>query len=282
MKKLLIIIVITLILALTCVTVVSGLHMGNLSILGIKEIKSEDQNLKQKIDEATKLASITYSNELTALDSNLKEMKAEKQKYEDRIATTTQSEMQIAIQEPVYTIDKIWSKIGKYATDEGLDATFELKAGTRIPVKKDNEEADYKYYDIKFTVLGGYANISLYMSDIENDSQLGFKFENFKMEPSGDGVKATFTCKDIAIKEISTSTISTQNEQSKPEDNGAETNTTGTNNTATNNTNTAEKNTTGTNTTATNTTGTNTTVTNSTSNSTAGNNTTNTTNTKAQ
>ena len=255
MKKILISIVIVLILALTVVTVLNGINLGNFTVLGINNIKEESSKLETKIEEATKLASTTYYSELTTLDSNLKEMKTQKQKYEDMLATTTESEMQTAIQEQVYTIDKIWSKIGTYATDGGLTAAFELTEGTRIPVKRNNQETDYKYYNINFTVLGGYANISLYMSDIEKDSELSFKFENFKMEPSGDGgiVKATFVCKDIAIKGISTSTISTPNEQGGTEGatgtgetgtNGTTNNTTGTNTTNTTNTNnTADTNT---------------------------------------
>ena len=252
MKKLLISLVIALILALTVVTVINGLHIGNLSILGIREIKEENSNLERKIEEATKLASTTYPNKLSTLDMNLKEMKAEKQKYEDMVATSTQSEIQTAIQEQVYTIDKLWTKIGTLATDEGLDATFELTSGTRQPVARSTGEADYKYYNINFTVLGGYANISLYISDLENDSQLGFKIEDFKMEPISDGssVKATFTCKDIAIKGISTSKIETQTEQTDTDktnttnttDTTKNTNTTNTTNT-TNNTNTTTSNT---------------------------------------
>ena len=273
MKKLLISLVIVLVLALTVVTVVKGINIGNFIILGINGIKEENTNLETKIGEATKLASTTYTQELATLNSNLKDMKTQKQKYEDMISTTTQSEMQTAIQEQVYTIDKIWSKIGTYATDEGLAAVFELTSGTRIPAKRNNQEADYQYYNINFTVQGGYINIALYMSDIENDSELGFRFENFKMEPTGDGgtVKATFVCKDIAIKGISTSTISTSDGQTGLEGNPSET--TGTEGITTNTTNTT------TNTTSTNTTNTttNTASTNTKTNTTGDTNTTNNT-----
>lgn len=238
MKKLLISLVIALILILTAVTVINGLHVGNISILGIKEIKDENAKLETKIEEATKLASTTYPSKLTSLDTDLKDMKSEKEKYEDMVATSTQSEIRTAMQEQTYTIDKLWTKIGTLATDEGLDATFKLEAGTRVPIKVNGQEAKYKYYNVSFILEGGYANISLYISDLENDSELGFKIENFKMEPIEDGtrVKATFTCKDIAIEGISTSTI--QTEEQKDENNA---NTTNTNTTNTNTTNTTNK-----------------------------------------
>ncbi len=72
-----------------------------------------------------------------------------------------------------------------------------------------------------------------FISDIENDSTLGFKIEQFKMLPDGNELQATFTCREIAIKEVSqTSKVETQEQ----------TNTTNTTNTtnSTNTTNTSK------------------------------------------
>ena len=66
---------------------------------------------------------------------------------------------------------------------------------------------------MNFTAKGSYISITDFISDIENDSTLGFKIENFKMIPSGqeDGtLQATFVCKDIAIKEVDTSAVMPQ------------------------------------------------------------------------
>ena len=223
MKKLLISIVIILVLILSCLTMFKGLHIGNLSIFGFKEIKDESQKLDLKLKEATSLASVQYLEKLEDLDEELKDMKSEKQKYEDMIATASESEVKTVVEEQIYTIDKLWTKIGSLATDEGLSATFDLSATSRNPIVQSGVDSDYKYYDIKFSLEGGYANISLYISDIENDSQLGVRIEDFKMEPVGDGttVKATFVCKDIAIRGISVVT------PSNDETDGNTTNTTG-------------------------------------------------------
>ena len=215
MKKTLITIAIILILILTGLTIIKGLNLGNLSIFGIKQIREENDNLEEKIKQATSLVNISYPQKLQSLDNDLKEMKNEKQKYEDMVATTNESEIQTVMQEQVYTIDKLWEKLGMLARYEGLNATFEPTQGTRTPIKRNNEEPDYKYYDIKFTLQGGYANIALYIADIENNSQLGFRIDNFKMVPDGENVKATFTCKDIAIKGVSNSQIATEEDKNK-------------------------------------------------------------------
>ncbi len=215
MKKLLISLAIALVLILTSLTIVKGIHVGNLPILGIKQIKEENAKLENKIKEATTLVSVSYPQKLQNLDNNLKEMKNEKQKYEDMMTTGNQSEIKSTIQEQVYTIDKLWEKLGMLARYEGLNATFEPMPGTRMPIKRNNEQPDYNYYDIKFTLQGGYPNISLYIADIENNSQLGFRIDNFKMVPDEKNVQATFTCKDIAIKGVSNDKILLEEDKNK-------------------------------------------------------------------
>lgn len=54
-------------------------------------------------------------------------MNNEKQTYEDLVAVSTDSEVAASLQKQKYTVDKLWAKIGTLATDEGLDAKFELR-----------------------------------------------------------------------------------------------------------------------------------------------------------
>lgn len=166
--------------------------------------------------------------------------------YEDLVAVSTDSEVAASLQKQKYTVDKLWAKIGTLATDEGLDAKFELRNGSLTPASSET----FKYYDIDFTVEGSYAGISLYISDLEDDSELNFKIENFKMEPVADGsiVKATFTTNDIAIEGISTSsaTTPTTTEKTPTETNTQNSNSTNTTNTTNTDTNTASANTTNT------------------------------------
>ena len=214
MKKLLISTIIILVSILTITTLINGIHIGKIDIIGVKEIKKENANLEEKLQQATTLVSTEYPNKVSTLNSDLKEMKNEKTRYEDMIATSTESEVAAALQKQKYSIDKLWTKLGSLATDEGLDAKFEFKNGSLAST--DTSNSDYKYYDINFTVQGSYVGVSLYISDLENDSELNFKIENFSMEPndSGETVKATFVTKDIAIKGISGSSVPTTQDTS--------------------------------------------------------------------
>lgn len=200
MKKLLISIIIALMCILTVFTVIRGIHIGGFIILGLNEIKAEDEKLEKKVTEATKLASTDYPNELETIKKDMKDMEAEKEQYEDMIAVSTESEISSAIQKQNYSIDKLWTKIGSLATDEGLDAKFALTKGTL----ESASDEDFNYYTIEFEVTGSYVGVSLYISDLEDDSELGFRIEDFNMVPEGDGstVTATFKTKDIAIQGI--------------------------------------------------------------------------------
>lgn len=111
-----------------------------------------------------------------------------------------------------YEVETLWVKLGKYATSEGAIIRMDIVQGNT------NET-----YNLKFTVNGSYISITDFISDIENDSTLGFKIEEFKMLPTNiEGVlQATFACKEIGIKEVSAkssanfmtdSTVDTMNE----------------------------------------------------------------------
>ena len=230
MKKLLISILIAVTACGTVWVVLRGIQIGNFAILGMREIKAEDTELEEKITEATELVSSKYPNSISKINNDIKKMKAEKQKYDDMVVTSTESEIATAIQSQNYTIDKLWARIGTLATDEGLDAKFVLKKGTLEAAEGD----DFDYYTIEFEVTGSYVGVSLYISDLEEDSELGFKIENFKMTPvdGGANVKATFVTNDIAIQGIKEMEEKSQTDETKEEGKeGKEENTTNTTNT---------------------------------------------------
>ena len=159
---------------------------------------------------------------------------------------STDDNTQTANQIEKYEIETLWVKLGNHATKEGVVMKMDVTSGST---------GAEGYYNLNFTVNGGYVQIEDFVSSIENDSTLGFKIEEFKMAPSGNELQATFVCKDIPIKQVSATTTVTQNTTDGENTNNAGTsNTTGnsgnttTNGTAT--TNTAGNNTTGTNTAA--------------------------------
>ena len=225
MKKLLILILITLLLILTMFIGIKGVTIGKIEILGIQGIQAKNSELDSKIQDAAKLVEKTYAQTISEVNSNAKKLKEEKQNYQDMTAISSDGETQAVNQIEKYEIETLWVKLGNHATSEGVVMKMNVTSGS---------SGAQDSYNLNFTVTGGYVQIEDFISSIENDSTLGFKIEEFKMAPSGNDLQATFVCKDIPIKQVSSTTTVTQNT------------TTDGNNTA--NTNTAGNNTTGNNT----------------------------------
>lgn len=212
MKKLLISIIIILVLILTGVTIINGLKIGNFKILGIIEIKKQNEDLDNKIKEATKLASTDYPKTLDDLNKNLKEFKNTKTNYEEMVTISTENEIQAANQYGVYEIGMLWIELGNHAKSEGVIMDVSAKDLTGID-NNSTSEVDKKYNcNLYFTATGTYAGIAGFIEDIEDDSKLGFKIEDFNITTSSEGndvLQATFTCRDIIIRGVSADSATT-------------------------------------------------------------------------
>ena len=202
MKKLLILILITLLLILTMFIGIKGVTIGKIEILGIQGIQAKNSELDSKIQDAAKLVEKTYAQTISEVNSNAKKLKEEKQNYQDMTAISSDGETQAVNQIEKYEIETLWVKLGNHATSEGVVMKMDVTSGS---------SGAQGSYNLNFTVTGGYVQIEDFISSIENDSTLGFKIEEFKMAPSGNDLQATFVCKDIPIKQVSSTTTVTQN-----------------------------------------------------------------------
>ena len=205
MKKLLMIIVTVLLIVLLSITVVNGVNIGEFSILGLKTIQEENDELDKAVQEATKMASTDYKNKMSELNNAIDDLEAKKEEYQDMTEVSTDSENTLTNQTSKYKIEYLWVRIGNHAKSEGVEMKIEVSRSS---------SGSQELYNLNFTATGTYVGIADFISDIEDDTNLGFKIEEFKMISTGnDGstVQATFACKDIEIDGISNSTVSTTN-----------------------------------------------------------------------
>lgn len=239
MKKLLLIIMLILILILSGITVINGIKIANFSVLGLTEIKEKNNDLDLKLQEATKLASTDYKSAQKKLDESIKQLQNKKDELEEKANISTEEYLNgnTTTISP-YKIDYLWITIGNHAKVEGVTMKMDTsKNGKEYPGNENitDEKDKVYYYDISFTVTGNYVNISEFIIDIEDDSSLGFKIENFNMISSDDNgrvVQATFKCTDVPIKGASSNTTTPVNTNEENNTNTTtETNTTNTTNT---------------------------------------------------
>ena len=202
MKKLLLSILTVLVIILTAITMIKGLKIGNINILGIMEMKQKNEELDTTVKEATKLASTDYQKRIDELNSAVKKLEAEKTSYEDRVNVSTENNVEAANQTYENMIEFLLVRIENHAKTEGVSMNMVV---TRSSSGAEN------VYNLNFTATGSYVGIEEFITDIEDDSRLGYKIEEFKMNSSsenGDTVQATFVCKDIKIEGISSNSSS--------------------------------------------------------------------------
>ena len=213
MKKILIGILIILLIVMACFAIFKGISVGNFKILSVYQIQEKNNQLTEEITKAETLIQSSYRNHFSQLDNSVSRLLAAKEEYKNLEDISTEGEIKQANKEEVYKIEYLWTRIGSHATGEGVILKLDVTAG-------ETGESDVK--NLSFTVTGNYIAIINFVRSIEDDSQLGFRIENFKMIPGSDtdARQATFVVRNVRIKQENTSTgvISTNNETSQNKD----------------------------------------------------------------
>ena len=205
MKKILILILIILLGVMCYNTITDGLQIAGFSIMSIGEIKQENENLDKIIEETKNKEETEYPAKLNEIKTVAKELQTKKTKYEELKQYSSEQELLNAGQSERYNVEVLWTKIGNYATENGVIPKMEiLSSSTSTPNAND----------LKITVTGNYIAITDFVRDIEDDAKLGFTIEEFELVPvtSGDGsnLQATFKVRDIFINQDTITTTNTQ------------------------------------------------------------------------
>lgn len=200
MKDILITVISILLTVVIIICMVKGLTVGSFRILSISNIKQESLNLDNEVDELNNLKNVTYKKKIDDLQTAIKDLTTAKQKYLDLASVSSDEEIQEANLEQTYAMEFLWNKVGSYATKEGVTLKWDVSS-TGVNNK----------YTLNFTTTGSYVGVISYIYALENDSDLAFRIENFKMTASGENVTATFTVNNVAIKAETISSASSNN-----------------------------------------------------------------------
>lgn len=198
MRKILISALILLLIVMAFVIVFKGVSIGNFSILSVEQIAYENEKLTKEILQTELLEHTTFKAKVDELSRSTTSLSTAKQEYLDLANISSEQQISKASQQEIYTVEFLWTRLGRHATAQGVDLKYDIASGT-------TGEANVK--NILFTVTGRYIPIIDFISAIEDDSDLLFRIENFKMLPSGTNIQtATFVTKNIRIKSESTTT----------------------------------------------------------------------------
>ena len=200
MKDILITVISILLTVVIIICMVKGLTVGSFRILSISNIKQESLNLDNEVDELNNLKNVTYKKKIDDLQTATKDLTTAKQKYLDLASVSSDEEIQEANLEQTYAMEFLWNKVGSYATKEGVILKWDVSS-TGVNNK----------YTLNFTTTGSYVGVISYIYALENDSDVAFRIENFKMTASGENVTATFTVNNVEIKAETISSASSNN-----------------------------------------------------------------------
>lgn len=201
MKKILILFLILLLGVLMYTVVVNGMEIAGIAIYSYQDLQNMNNELDSKLTEASKATSIDYPGKLSSLTVAGKQLTTAKEKYQDKIAYSSEDEIKLATQIKEYKLEFLYTRLGNYRLKEGvgMELVFEQKStGENI-------------WDIHFIITGKYLPITEYIRDIEDDDELNFRIENFKLTPGTDteNLKAEFYVRTIGITEIDASILNT-------------------------------------------------------------------------
>lgn len=191
MKKLLIGVLIILLIILAYFAIFEGITLGGFHVLSVAQIKQENDRLEQEITQTQVLMNNDYKTKTDELESSVSQLLVAKDEYHDLASVSTEGELAATSQDEIYTVEYLWTRFGRHATAEGVNLYYEISSGS-------TGEADVK--NISFTVSGDYIPIINFVTALEDDDELGFRIENFKIAPGGDYLQATFLVRNVRIK----------------------------------------------------------------------------------
>jgi hypothetical protein len=227
MRNRIFLIVLILFIIILTIAMINGIKIGNFQVPSIKQLTNKNQEINEKIEKASTLTSIDYPNNVEKLEDTYEKFTLKKQKYEEMSDFTDEDGNNI-YEIKQYDIVYLWELFGKYAKSNNLKI--------EMSVKSNGSKEDF--YDLYFTTTGKYTDISQFINNIENNSDLYFRIYNFKMSGNGETVTSTFTVKNVkldssTLQKESTSTTNTNNINNNSGNNSiTATNTTSGNNTA--------------------------------------------------
>ena len=132
MKKLLVLILITLLAVLCVYTIFQGVSLGNFKILGIEGIDSKNDLLDETINVAAQKAQTEFPKAKKLVTDNTKKLKEAKSNYEDMTEISDAGDIEAANQIEKYEYESLMVKLGRHATSNGADLNIVTEKGNGI------------------------------------------------------------------------------------------------------------------------------------------------------
>lgn len=199
MKKILIILLIILLFFGAYTIVVKGMEIAGFKVHGYSDIKKMNEELENKITQASQLTSVDFPGRYSSLVTAGKQLAKAKERYQDKIAYSSEEEIKLATQIKEFKLEFLFTKLGNYR----------LKEGVNVDLAFEQKNVEENTWNIHFIVTGKYLPITEFIRDIEDDDDLNFRIESFTLTPgeNTEKLKADFYVTNIGLTEVDASII---------------------------------------------------------------------------
>lgn len=174
MKKLLMTVLLILLLVATYFIIFKNVSLGNWVSKSVTNIKDTSYELENKISDTIQKNEQDYPQSVADLEQAIKQFEATKAKYDVKYDYASQNYQLGMVEIKEYKIETLWIEIQNYAKKRNIELTLNIVQNSSLD----------SIYDLEIAVIGEYDNIISFLYDIEDDNDLNFKIENFKMVPS--------------------------------------------------------------------------------------------------
>lgn len=197
MRKLLLIILMLLVGALAFVGITEGIAINSMELVSpYTDITAASEKLDKSIDNLNKITEVDFPSKQNTLKVSFENLEKAKEEYEDKLVFVTSQEQQESNILNSYDITFLITRIGKIATQNGL--VIDLNVVQNATAQKISN-VNYLVCDLSFSAVGSYIGITDFIYALEDDEQLEFAINSFKLVPNGENLCATFTVPEIPI-----------------------------------------------------------------------------------
>ena len=152
----------------------------------VDELKQKKSELDKNYFSIDKAISTDMPNKKRILETTIEQYQNTKNEYESVLAQYSARNASQVVDEDIgknmYDVEFLWTIIGNYATEEGINLKFDIVPNTTSPQAYANSSSDYVICDLKFSVKGPYINLTDFIYDIEDDDRLNFEINDFSFK----------------------------------------------------------------------------------------------------
>lgn len=174
-------------------------------VASVSQLEMASRKLDTQLAQLEKSSDTDYAQKKKELTKIIENYRTTKQEYEQVVSELSGQtadaliKMQESELKDIYDVDFLWTIIGNYATEEGINLKFDVNRNVSSASSLNNTSTNYVICDLQFVITGKYINLADFIRDMEDDDRLNFEINDFDMQKSGSDLQVTLTVREIKI-----------------------------------------------------------------------------------